>query len=341
MTVGGFGANSGEIKDQKLIPEKLMAYRMFRFRPHPTNATLSMSWGHYVENPLSDDWRPCLTAAAFPEVAYDQPILHTATCQRDQSQQMYYHRVHQMLQTQNVYAGVDEYGVPLRHAAPGPTCACGFWAYYTPEVIDTGNGNEWMALAAVKVQGNVVLGEKGVRAEKMEIAALQPPAELMNSPKLVWDAWNKLTQKLKVPYFWSKAELVEFFPPQDVSELIPKPDPAPDFPYDYRNGSYYRLLLARQRAALEAQQQLQQHRQHGQWTINAPQPMYYTNTSNQFTVTPPEPAPTESPFSKAVRSINDETHYQNVCCVCSYTLVALTQEAADKALAVHILEQHP
>lgn len=304
MAVSGFGANSGEIKDQKVIPDKLLVYRRFRFRPGHIGGKAEYLWANFMNHP-EVGYRPCLSAASYVDVFYDRPGVYTAMCHR-----------HQMRAVRVVLSMLaDQSGEKaLAHTAPDKDCQCGFWSYFTPEVVDTGNGEDWTALAAVKVWGDVVLGELGVRAQKMEIVALQPPMELATADRRIVEAWQELTGKLKVPSFWAKADLLTFFPPQDVSELIPQPEPAPPYPFDdvmtmkYRTSGWQNPLW-------------QYQQQHQLWAANPPTPRtYYSYTTGAQTTT---------------------TYYENRCCVCGYTLVAQTQADLDASLYKHMMEKHP
>lgn len=317
MSVSGFGANSGEIKEQKVIPDKLITYRMFRFAPQ-LNSNPKHSWGSFAREPSRGGWSPTLTPASYNMLGYDRPGVYTAMCQRTKGPQFSYsnYRVRLM---DDVYVGEGA------HRAPEKTCTCGFWAYYTPEVVDTGNSMEWMALAAVNVWGDVVLGDKGVRAEMMEIVGLQIPQELHDADAAIVDAWIGLCAKLQVPYYWAKSELVKFHPPQDVSELIPKQPPPPEYSYEF---AYERLQLLRE--ALNQQQTYQSiPAAQRQWLYTSPSlQTYTTNTTNPTAPTLPVYVPPPVTFKE-------------VCCVCGFTINTHDKGLAEKTLAEHILGVHP
>lgn len=64
------------------------------------------------------------------------------------------------------------------HEAPGDGCSCGFYAHYEPD-SDFYDGTVWypgetmtLVRAVVEMSGRVVLGTKGVRAEKMKLLAM-------------------------------------------------------------------------------------------------------------------------------------------------------------------------
>lgn len=309
MSVNGFGANSGEKREQRLIPDKLTAYRMFRFRPRLWTTSVKYEWAEYGTTEKSTEGAtPCLSAAAFPGIGYDRPGMYIASCERRPSMQSF-----QLFKTlSGKTATIPDEEEP--HGAPAPRCSCGFWAYYTPEVVDTGNSDEWLALAAVKVWGNVVLGDKGVRAQKMEIVALQIPPELMDANSHVVDEWTRLAAKLKVPYFWARSELLKFYPPQDVSELLPKPEPAPAFPFDERFDLFRYTTPPG-------------------W--NGLPPTYHTYNTNTYSM----PLPGKPGIT--VHTTGVSTYYESLCCVCGAPIAGNSPGALDVELYHHMMTQHP
>lgn len=224
--VPGFGG-SDEAAEQKTFPDKLTVYRRFRFRPSPVHDYIGLDnlWSAYMKSTqVSSDvidttsmlmalasvpngylyqgdafgmtWKPCLTAISNGRVAYEAGE-STAGCMR----------------------GLNSWN--MEHVAPAWGCGCGFWAYNSIEDTDsTGMTNEWSALAAVRVWGNVVLGTKGVRAEKMEIVAVMAPDELRTAPLGIVQAWQKVLLELHVPQYATVAELLSFHPSKGVSEVL-------------------------------------------------------------------------------------------------------------------------
>lgn len=103
-------------------------------------------------------------------------------------------------------------GVRLRpHASPDINCTCGFYGKYLPE--DTG----WVHGVA-EFSGRIILGTKGARAQYAKPVAvnLYGVGELL---PLIQSNYPDL--KL----FPNNHNMYKEFPPQDVSELIPKPEP--------------------------------------------------------------------------------------------------------------------
>lgn len=326
--VDGFGTGTGELRDKKLIPDKLTVFRRFRFMPRTGYyiSDFGNEWGHYLSGhspyvgvtsmgsygkiaALTEEygdraveilwgksfWEPCLTATSHGHVSYG-PGEHEAFCVNVQFRNS------------------------KEHEVPGPSCQCGFWAYYTPESTKIGSTVEWTALAAVQVWGDVVLGEKGVRAQKMQIVGLMPPQEVVfHEDVRIVQAWNDLVMKLGVPQFWSKAELLEFFPPQDVSELLPKPEPAPAFPYPADQLSPYAYPRRWQMWANQSQMY---------WVSN--------NTSGLTQFSPPSNPVAYTPSLPVV----DAPVYAEVCCVCSYRIEAVDKKTAERMLAEHIMDKH-
>lgn len=317
--VAGFGTNY-EPKDRKLVPGKLTAFRKFRFKPRPAFETVGagQEWTNFASGLTpwkgltprgwqamgdmavrygndyaamyygANEWKPCLTAAGYGNVAYG-PGEHEASC------------AHWFFKT--VFNRLDY------HTAPDPNCTCGFWAYYTPDQIDTGCGNDWMATAAVEVWGDVVLGEKGVRAQKMQIVGLLAPTELTQAPIEVVQAWHKMVGELSVPQYWNRAEFLEFHPRQDVSELIPKKPKPPQFPY-VADGSAVS-------------------------TINRMQLWQYLSTTTTNVVS----TGTTSAYMPTYTYL-PSTYVMDNCCICNYTVQGQTQEDADKLMAKHTIDCH-
>lgn len=118
---------------------------------------------------------------------------------------------------------------PQPHSVPRQGCGCGVWAYYDPEEM----GNQGFIFGAIEVTGRVLLGEKGVRAEKAKILALAPgdgaalkpwhSAEGAMAVLGLGKGWETaLAARYEVPWFSERAELIEQFPPQDISALFPQ-----------------------------------------------------------------------------------------------------------------------
>lgn len=98
---------------------------------------------------------------------------------------------------------------------PARDCTCGFYATYTPELTSLGiNG-------VIEVSGKVILGTRGVRAKRARIVAVA-----MN-PVTMLRYTGFVEHYPDVTCFDTVCQLLEAFPPQDVSELIGKPEPEP------------------------------------------------------------------------------------------------------------------
>jgi hypothetical protein len=243
MAVEGFGIGSYEEKEERVVPAVHTAYRRFRFVPIPvaflrSPASVQAAWDCVTDggipldylttyyslsalnrsdvlvNYVREAWGPSLVGTTMGEYAYG-PGEHTAVCGMK-------------------YPCHDPSTTPER------SCECGFWAYHDPAYTDEiGLGTEWTCFAAVHVWGKTVLGTMGVRARKMKIIGLVPPEELqlnrvLRSPHpLVLQAWDNLAKEIGVPVYETREELLKAHPPQDVSHLLPKPEPKPYVPPTY------------------------------------------------------------------------------------------------------------
>ena len=90
--------------------------------------------------------------------------------------------------------------------APKRDCVCGFYATYRPEYLSLGTPG------VIEVSGRVILGTRGVRAQKARIVALT-------------GGNHRWTQGLRrnyssIKWFDRVDDMLAAFPPQDVSELI-------------------------------------------------------------------------------------------------------------------------
>lgn len=159
----------------------------------------------------------------------------------------------------------NEFSYPL-HPAPEAGCSCGFYAHYSPAEDfypsakwgwdDYGYttfhapdfyGKTTMVKAVVEMSGKVVMGTRGVRAEKMDICALAldwskyralnveeefywslPQARpRSNHPSSgVREHMEVLTRKIAANYgavfFEYSQDMDESYPQPDVSHLMPK-----------------------------------------------------------------------------------------------------------------------
>lgn len=58
------------------------------------------------------------------------------------------------------------------HVVPVHSCTCGFYASYSPDTDFYSTHTGYRAFAAVRVSGRVIMGSKGVRAERMEFEGI-------------------------------------------------------------------------------------------------------------------------------------------------------------------------
>lgn len=101
-----------------------------------------------------------------------------------------------------------------QHASPHLRCTCGFYGKYLPEDMGLLHG-------VAELSGRIILGTKGARAQYAKPVAIRP--RFMNSLlPLIQSNYPDL--KL----FQNNQDMYKAFPPQDVSELIPKPEPEPE-----------------------------------------------------------------------------------------------------------------
>jgi hypothetical protein len=100
-------------------------------------------------------------------------------------------------------------GPPMRHEAPDAGCACGLYARY--ELV----GCSLNATGVIEASGRVILGTRGFRAEKAKIVALCIEDDVYKHPP--WDPSIQVFDRIP--------DMLEAFPPQDVSELIGPQEP--------------------------------------------------------------------------------------------------------------------
>jgi hypothetical protein len=235
--VDGFGSPY-EGADQKLIPRGLLAYRMFRFVPRPKflvdGQPVDREWKDFASGkpPVCAEWdsdpdyrtkaawKQNLLGLGAPE---DRTLYHGRGVWEPSLVAVSYGHVSYAAGVNEAYCASDAFVSKPSHPAPLRRCHCGFWAYYQPYVMDTGNTVAWTLIAAVEVSGDVVLGTKGVRAQKMRILGVMPPSELAQDPvEPIVEAWRAVVKSLGVRQYDSLKELLAAYPPEDVSELLPK-----------------------------------------------------------------------------------------------------------------------
>ena len=114
-------------------------------------------------------------------------------------------------------------------SSPGPKCSCGLYGHYSPTESLWYMYNDWTwqpgpyppssilnvihpkVWGSIAVHGRVILGEKGLRAEYATVEAIalegSPPSRV----------------PYEMPLFANVGELIEAFPPQDMSHLLATP----------------------------------------------------------------------------------------------------------------------
>lgn len=106
------------------------------------------------------------------------------------------------------------------HDAPHDGCGCGIYGWYRPDSTRLHRGDVFGVVAA---SGRVLLGDHGFRAERARILGIVIDVE--REPYLLPVAEHWLLER-RVPVFARRQDLVDAFPPEDVSELLGRPMPA-------------------------------------------------------------------------------------------------------------------
>lgn len=110
-----------------------------------------------------------------------------------------------------------------QHFAPVRHCTCGYYASYDPATYETQaniEGESGYVHGAISAHGRIVLGTGGFRAQFVRVDAF-------------WGGGIngvEASEKYEVPWFITKEDMLEAFPPSDVTELL-GPNPDPDAPY--------------------------------------------------------------------------------------------------------------
>lgn len=109
--------------------------------------------------------------------------------------------------------------------APKWGCGCGFYATYAGFPTDYIGSIE----GSIKAEGRIIMGQRGFRAQHATIEALCFGEVGLGGILRIAIA-KYLTEAFEVPFFDNRRELLEAFPPQDVSHLIGAESPAPPVP---------------------------------------------------------------------------------------------------------------
>jgi len=115
-----------------------------------------------------------------------------------------------------------------RHNAPVRDCTCGIYGWYSPRTIDQGFGEgKDRCTAVIEARGRVVLGTRGFRAQEARVVAIALPERLPYIRD--WDeqvdllkSYDRALERYDAKPFRSLGEMVRAYPPEDVSELVPK-----------------------------------------------------------------------------------------------------------------------
>lgn len=99
------------------------------------------------------------------------------------------------------------------HTSPDMNCTCGFYGKYVPEEDPV------HVHGVAEFSGRIILGTRGARAQYARPVAL-------NATRIDRNVLPRMRANYpNVQMFWNNQEMYKAFPPQDVSELIPKPEP--------------------------------------------------------------------------------------------------------------------
>jgi hypothetical protein len=101
------------------------------------------------------------------------------------------------------------------HKAPDAGCTCGLYARYRWDRVSAHGGWNGTAVGVIEASGRVILGTQGFRAEKAKIVALCIEDDIYKHPPL----------DPSIQFFDRIPDMLEAFPPQDVSELIGPQEP--------------------------------------------------------------------------------------------------------------------
>lgn len=105
-------------------------------------------------------------------------------------------------------------------------CGCGFWAYTSPQATAYQRGSG-IVVGVIHAWGRIVVGRKGFRAQHARIVAAAPGPEFGSDPAARDASWLALSHAVALypDACWldSGAELIDAFPPTDLTPLLPEP----------------------------------------------------------------------------------------------------------------------
>lgn len=187
----GFGRDGRDAINESTVPGVLRGYRHFRLSSAPPDGTL-----------LSlNDMRPYA------------PGFHPAECTRRTPS---WSATNDLLRT---------------HDAPQRDCTCGIYGWYNPKAIDQAFKPGYdRCTAVIEVKGRVVLGTKGFRAQAARVVAIALPEILptIRSWRVQCDmlkSYDTAVERYDAKPYRSLGEMVEDYPPEDVSALLPATEP--------------------------------------------------------------------------------------------------------------------
>lgn len=128
--------------------------------------------------------------------------------------------------------------VPNHHwsEAPKRGCGCGFYATYVgfpPDYIGSIEGS-------IKAEGRIIMGQRGFRAQYATVEALCF-GDIGLGDLIRRTSVEYLKEAFEVPFFDNRRDLMDAFPPQDVSHLIGEPEPEPPPPPRFDTVAYATL----------------------------------------------------------------------------------------------------
>lgn len=119
----------------------------------------------------------------------------------------------------------------LAHPSPAQFCDCGYYAVFSSVLEEvamavaesSGIHSHHLIFGSVKATGRVFFGEKGFRAERIEVEALAAPPMTGGLSFLSFSEVQRNCRSYaptyNVPFFNSFEELARVFPPPDLSHL--------------------------------------------------------------------------------------------------------------------------
>jgi len=116
---------------------------------------------------------------------------------------------------------------------PHDDCGCGFWAYWEIQQHDMGMASTLPVVGVVRASGQVIMGPRGFRAQKAEIAALVLPfriePDLPAAPEPAVPRLSRISPRRPASRFTGRVISFPGAPPVPPS-LGGPPLPAPPFP---------------------------------------------------------------------------------------------------------------